>query len=272
MTTPPEPQPAPRVRLNPRAAGWCAGLAAVFAVVHLVLVSPDGDDAGRVLGEGFGKAAVPALVVWLVARSSRRRWPWWKYVVAVLVPTLLLAALTGLQDRVRDRKESAALADEPRTVIVAPPVVLDLEQTPIPEDKKAAMTKAFRDVGADVDSDLVVGLYSKRSGQPELLLYGVNPEPGSDMDRDSREDSAEVLDEFVGGARIKARVPAEAGPAGGSMTCGRIEPTPGQVLPVCAWAAPGRVGMLMFLTGPSLEDAADRTRSARQQVELFQDS
>lgn len=250
-------------RVNEGAGLWCLGVAAVLAVAWTLIAAPGSDaPTSRILGEGFGKAGIPALVVWLVARSSRRRWPWWQYVVAVVVPTLLLSMLTGLQERVQD----TSLTRKPHVTIGTPASLLGLTRTPVPKDRRAAMMTAFDKLAGQ--GEPVLGVYVRGSGgTPAVLLIGINTKPGGELDRDSRADTEQVLDEYMDGARITGRAPASAGRSGGSMSCGRVEPAPGQRYPVCAWAAPGRVGMVMFLEEQPMKQLAERTRRIRLLVE-----
>ena len=57
---------------------WLAS-GALFVLVDAVTI---GTGFGRI-GQAFGAAFLPALIVGLIARFSRRRWPVWLYVVLV---------------------------------------------------------------------------------------------------------------------------------------------------------------------------------------------
>jgi hypothetical protein len=268
---PPAP-PSPRAhsetwRANPNAFGRAFTILALLAVPMTVLMAPwsEGTLATR-LGEGTGRTFLPTIVVALVARHSDRVWRWWKYLVAILVPTLLLAALVTVQDWTREQASAT-----PRAVVVVPAEVLGLHRIdgPVMAQRLAQGREQFaKEVGGN--DKLVGAAYGAPGGDAngvEVVLIGVNTERGGDFDREIRRSPERALVDMLTGAEVKSIREFDPGPAEGALSCGTLSAAGDVQFTMCGWVASGRAGMVVFVKKLALARAAAQTRSVRAAAE-----
>lgn len=74
---------------------WASAGAALVVVAVVMLVSP-APEAGHVTGRLLSSAVLAALAAGLLARRSRRVWPWWRYPLVIAPVEILLVVAEGV--------------------------------------------------------------------------------------------------------------------------------------------------------------------------------
>lgn len=236
----------------------------VGGIVQVATGIEPGLPASTIFGEWLGRALIPALVVGFVARVSSRRWHLWTYVVAVVVPTLLLAAIVGAQETVQSRQ---TLGDDAR--IVAPAAVDGMKRLNGPRVRAllAQASDEFERTVGDEDG-LVTAAYGAPGRGAEgvrVVLIGINLADDGEFAAEARRSPERAVRNVIRGAKGEDSQAFSTEGRDGLMRCAQIPQAENVVM--CTWLAAGRLGITLHVTERDLAKAAATTRLLRAAAE-----